>query len=233
MCVIPARSGSKGLPGKNIKNFAGKPLIAHSIDIALNCHPVIDRVVVSTDCERIRDLALEHGAEVPFLRPPDLATDESHTIDVIKDLLSKLSSLEDYNPDWILLLQPTSPIRDIKDLLEPIKIAKQGECSSVIGVKEISGAEIKKYMTSNAGRLVPKFSTKHPEKLRRQDQTEALFSPNGSIYLTQSKNIKATSFYGDQPVKFVMPKHKSIDIDDLFDFMVAEFIFKSGVNSDG
>ena len=110
LAIIPARGGSKGLPGKNMKEICGRPLVAWSIEQAKDFKH-IHRIVVSTDDDQIAKIANEYGAEVPFMRPVELANDTASTIDVIFDALNWLKRYENYQPEYILLLQPTSPLR--------------------------------------------------------------------------------------------------------------------------
>ena len=121
LSIIPGRGGSKRIPKKNIKNFSGKPLLAYTAEVALSCKK-INRTILSTDNKEIRDIGLELGLEVPFLRPAELSDDDTPTLLVIKHLLKKLSENEKYKPDVIILLQPTSPLRNKKHVNEALNI---------------------------------------------------------------------------------------------------------------
>ena len=126
MAVITARGGSKGVPRKNIRDLSGKPLIAWSIEAAKNSG-YIDRIIVSTEDTEIRDISLEYGAEVPFLRPKELAEDNSSSVDTVLHVIEKLEKDYNYTPDYILLLQPTSPLRNEVHIDDSIEASKSSE----------------------------------------------------------------------------------------------------------
>ena len=216
LCVIPARSGSKGIPGKNLIELNGKPLIAYTIEAAVQNKDIIHKVIVTTDSRKIAEVSESYGAEIPFLRDGALATDEAHTIDVVKDVLDKLFVLDNYEPDWVLLLQPTSPFRD--------------KYTSVISVKRVESSRIAKTMKVEKDLLQPAFSGLFPEKVRRQDGTGNFYEVNGSIYLTKTEVIKDSGFYGSAPAPIVMSERKSIDIDEMDDLLYAEYLL--GNNSE-
>src|SRR3989338_3921783 len=133
LAYIPARAGSKRIPGKNIKKFLGKPLIAYTIEQALNC-PIVDRVIVDTDSEKIAQIARRYGAEVPFLRPTELARDSSQIIDTILYTLDWLEKEQKYTPTHLLILQTTSPLRKPQDILDCWKLMKSTDASTVLTV---------------------------------------------------------------------------------------------------
>ena len=134
LCVIPARGGSKGIINKNIRNFAGKPLVAWSIEQALCCK-LIERVIVSTDNEEIAEIARQYGAEIPFLRPKELSQDTSPTEPVLIHAVDELGKAH-YQPDAVILLQPTSPIRNEGRLKEAIELFKGKKADSLVSVCE-------------------------------------------------------------------------------------------------
>ena len=182
--MITARGGSKGLPRKNVLPLAGRPLIAWSIRAAQEaaCRP---RVVVSTDDDEIAKTALAHGAEVPFLRPAHLAQDDSPHIDVILHAVHWLEQQQGYRPPWVLLLQPTSPLRLAQDIDQALALARAQGASSVVSVQE---APCHPYLTQTIdgqGRLRP-FLPPPPGYLRRQDMPPA-FALNGAIYLVAAR----------------------------------------------
>ena len=230
LCVIPARGGSKGIPGKNLIQLNGKPLIAYTIEAAVQCKDIIHRIIVTTDSQKIAEVSETYGAEIPFLRDGALATDEAHTIDVVKDVLDKLFVSNNYKPDWVLLLQPTSPFRDKKDIEDAIKLAKQNKYTSVISVKRIEPSRIAKTMKVEKDLLQPAFSSLFPEKVRRQDGAGNFYEVNGSIYLTKTEVIKDSGFFGSAPAPIVMSERKSIDIDEMDDLLYAEYLI--GNNSE-
>ncbi|MEM2619603.1 MAG: acylneuraminate cytidylyltransferase family protein, partial [Candidatus Hadarchaeales archaeon] len=133
--IIPARADSKGVPGKNIRSLGGKPLIAYTIEAALKSD--IDRVIVSTEDERIAKVAIEHGAEVPFLRPKELAADDTPSISVLIHALKQLAEKEGYRPDVVAFLQPTSPFRTQEHINAGLELLSKSEVDSVVGVCEV------------------------------------------------------------------------------------------------
>ena len=161
LAVIPARGGSSGIPRKNVRMFAGKPLIAHTIDAAKRA-PSVSRIIVSTDDEEIARVSKECGADVPFLRPAELATSTSKVVDAVVHLLEKLKADENYAPAHILLLQPTSPLRTSDDIEKAIKLFFDSEADSLVSVVR----------TENV------LMTKNAENALTVQNPELLLSPN-------------------------------------------------------
>ena len=225
MAVIPARGGSKGLPGKNIKSLCGKPLVAWSIDQAKNSK-YIDKIIVSTDDKNIAKTAKEYGAEVPFLRPVELAEDTTPTIDVLMHLIKYFENKKEQY-DYLLLLEPTSPLREVSDIDNSIKkLFENDNADSVVGVAEVESVHpsfLAKFDLE--GFLVPyvgKFESK-----RRQD-LEKLYFFEGSIYIAKISKLKENkSFYTRRTLGYLMPKWKSYEIDDTIDFLIVEAIIKN------
>jgi CMP-N-acetylneuraminic acid synthetase len=197
IAVIPARGGSKGLPGKNIKLLNNKPLIAWSIESALQSKK-IDRVIVSTDSDEIKKVALEYGAEV-IDRPTHLSTDEATTISVLEHIIQEIPIA-----DSIVVLQPTSPLRD-DDLID--------NC-------------IEQYESDNYTNLATGYWCKFKEfgshnNLRRQDY-KGFFYDDGNIYILSPEIIKKGLWCGDKPARFTTDKHMNFEIDDEVDFLILE-----------
>ena len=216
--LIPARGGSKGLPGKNKRLLGGIPLIAHTIRNSIECG-CLDKVVVSTDDIEIAEIAKEFGAEVPFMRPEGLATDEAPTIGVAEHLLEKLPGTK-----GIVLLQPTSPLRASRDIQNVIDIAAKGEHQSVVSVCLSKASPEWMYRVCERGKLEVLSKREKRNPSRRQD-LEATVIPNGAIYYAQREwLLKNRSFIGEESVAYMMPKERSVDIDDLYDFMLAELM---------
>ena len=222
IAIIPARGGSKGLPRKNIKNLAGKPLIAWTIELALKSR-YLDRVIVSTEDDEIAKISKKYGAEV-IKRPKKLATDKTETIDVIFHVLRTLKK-ENYTPEIIILLQPTSPLRSADDVNKAIEYFFKNECESVVSICEF---EHSPYWAFKIKRryLTPIFGWKY-FKIRRQDLPKA-YIPNGAIFIAAVKTLeKYKSFYTHKTLPYIMSVERSIDIDSEIDFKLAELILQN------
>jgi len=222
LCVIPARGGSKGLPGKNIRDLAGKPLIAHSIDQAKQSR-YIDRVVVSTDSDEIARVARSFGAEVPFLRPAELATDKSSTIDVLLHAMDWMEQKERFAFDILLLLHVTAPLRTVGDIDACVEQLVDMKCDNVFSVTE---AHRNPYFNmverrGNTVRLV-----KESAVVTRQ-AASPVFDMNCSIYVWWKDVLrKKKGLFLDRTETYIMPKERSFDIDDIVDFRIVEMLLK-------
>ena len=222
LAVIPARGGSKGLPGKNIRFLDGKPLICYAVDTARSVVADID-ICVSTDSLDIKQTVENYGLKVPFLRPSVLATDTATTNDV---LLHALHFYEQMGRkyDAILLLQPTSPLRTDQQIKEAIEVF-HNEVDMVMGVKMSHAAAVMCH-ENEQGMLEVTLSNK---ATRRQD-VKTYYEVNGAVYIINVKSLKEKSLPNfEKRVKYVMPAENSIDIDTLFDFEMAEFILSKGL----
>ena len=222
LALILARAGSKGVPGKNIKNLGAKPLIAYSIEAAKNA-PGIDRVVVSTDSEEIANISKFYGAEVPFLRPKSLAGDTASSLGAMKHALEWLEENQNYNPDALFLLQPTSPFRRSWQIEESIDLYKKSGKETVIGVKEISEGH-PLWIVKDQQDLEWYIPGDRPS--RRQDLPKA-YSINGAVYLTKADYYKRAvdpmpGYNQDDAVIYPMNSVTSVDINEPIDFALAE-----------
>jgi len=222
LAVIPARLGSKRLPKKNIRMLYGKPLLAYTIDSVKNSQHV-NRFVVSTEDKEIEQISQSYGAEV-ITRLLELARDESPTEDVIINVLEQLHNNEQYTPDIIILLQPTSPLRTTEDINNAIKTFLNSSGDSLISVTEHDHTPYWAFRIEK-GLLKPEFTK---ESLKRSQDLPKLYRPNGSIFITRVKTLlKNRSFYTNQIIPFIMPRERSIDINDEFDFSIAEILLKT------
>jgi len=222
LAIIPARSGSKRLPKKNIKMLCGKPLLAYSIDCVKKSHQVT-RFVVSTEDEEIAKISQSYGAQV-IKRPSELARDESPTEDVVLNVLEQLKNNEHYSADILLLLQPTSPLRSTEDIDNAIKTFLTSSGDSLISVTEYEHTPYWAFRIEN-GLLKQEFNQ---ESMKRSQDLPRLYRPNGSIFIIRVETfLKKRSFYTNQMIPFVMPRWRSIDIDDEFDFSLAEFLLRT------
>jgi len=221
LAVILARGGSKGIPGKNTRLLAGKPLIAWSIEAANNSK-YIDRVVVSTDSDEIATVAKIWKADVPFIRPSNLARDESSSEDAILHTLKWLKSNEDKQYDYFILLQPTSPLRNQKHIDEAFeKFENTVSADSLISVKNIdkNPSLIRKIKQDG---FLEKYLDLSSKNKRRQDSAD-LCVPNGAIYISKTSTFIKTKSLEVNCSYYFMEKAISVDIDEEYDFELAEY----------
>lgn len=231
LAVIPARGGSRGIPRKNIRFLAGKPLIAWTIEAALAASR-LSRVIVSTEDNEIAEIASRYGAEVPFSRPPELAEDDSTTLAVLQHVIAWLVGTEGYRPDAVMTLQPTSPLRTQRHIEQAISLfeadPKADSLVSCIGVPHIFHPR-SVMIEDQSGYLRPYLDDPHPT--RRQDK-EAVFARNGAaVYITRTECIDRFVFGGNL-LAYPMSEELSLDIDSEADFAVAEDIFSRRQNQD-
>jgi hypothetical protein len=229
LAIIPARGGSKGLPGKNIKPLCGKPLIGWTIEQA-QASKYIDEIFVSTDSKEIATVAEDFGVKVPFLRPSELATDTSpssafvlHTIDYYRNKGQEF--------DYILLLEPTSPLRDVVDINMSIEqLLNHNTAKSIVGVSKIQAAHPAFLVNiSKEGLLKPYLE--EMKTLRRQELS-VLYFFEGSLYLSEiDYYIETQSFYHNLTLPYVVPKYKSYEIDDIVDFYIIENLLELKLNN--
>jgi CMP-N-acetylneuraminic acid synthetase len=230
LCLVTARGGSKSIPQKNIASLAGKPLIAWTIETALQS-AMLRRVIVSTDDEEIAEVARQWGAEVPFVRPLDLALDDSPHIPVVLHAIQWLESNEDVRFQYVLLLQPTSPLRSKDDIDKAIELALDKEADSVVSVcQALSHPYLTKRITGD-GRLKD-FGRRPQGYLRRQALPDA-YMVNGAIYVVQSETlINRHTLYTENTYAYVMPPERSLDIDTHWDLYLADLILRDRVGGE-
>lgn len=221
LALIPARSGSKGLPGKNVREFHGRPLLHWTI-AAVRESGVAERVIVSTDDAAMAEIARAGGAEIPFLRSPELARDETPMLDVALDVLAKLEA-EGFTADALLLLQPTSPLRSTKDV--QAAAALLGDADAVVSVAPVKQHPHWLQRIDDEGRLQPYQPT--VETARRQD-LPPVFMLNGAIYFVRTEALRRErTFRPGNTRAYVMPPERSVDIDTEMDWRLAELLFSS------
>ena len=223
LAIIPARGGSKKIPKKNICKLNGKPLIYYSIKNAKSSK-LIDRVIVSTDNNEIAKIAKKLGAEVPFLRPKNIATDKAKTIDVIKHVIKFLEN-ENYEPDIITVLQPTTPLRKTITLDKSIRILKKEKPDIVLGVMKIKTHPYRSFWLKD-NHLQP-FKKNFLNFHQRQMFPDCYY-PTGAIYTFWNKTLKKYgNMYGPKIRPLILEKdEQNVDIDTKFDLMLAESILQ-------
>lgn len=219
--VIPARGGSKAIPRKNLALLGGRPLIAHTADAA-RASRRLTRLIASTDDAEIASVAQGLGIEVPFLRPPALAGDDTPMLDVLVDLLATLDQREQYRPDILVLLQPTSPFRRAEHIDGAIDLLTATGADSVVTVMDVphhfTPASL---MLLDGDRLTAWIDG---GSLRRQDKPR-LFARNGPAVVAARPGVLAgRTLYGPDTRGFVMSREESLDIDDRFDLEIAELL---------
>jgi N-acylneuraminate cytidylyltransferase/CMP-N,N'-diacetyllegionaminic acid synthase len=221
LAIIPARGGSKGLPGKNIKYLGGKPLIAYTIEAAL-LSKFVDKVIVSTDDQQIADIAEKFGAEVPFLRPTELATDDAKAIDNYIYTVERLNKEYAFDIKEFVVLQPTSPLRTFEDIDEAISIFHQKNADSVISMNQALHPPL--WAKKIQDNVITDYFNVTTDTTNRQD-LDVAFMPNGAIYVFKFSLLKNKRTYiSENSVPHIMPSERSIDIDSQMDFDFADFL---------
>jgi CMP-N,N'-diacetyllegionaminic acid synthase len=218
LAIIPARGGSKGLPRKNVTDLRGRPLIAWSIQAAKSCE-LIDRVVVSTEDSAIAAVAQKYGADVPFMRPPELAADDTPILDVVRHAIKELSF-----QGSVVLLQPTSPLRTSLDINNALQIHFTRN-DNVVSVTKT------KFHPSWILNIVHDRIVSNNIADRRQIGGDR-FVPNGAIYISRTEHIEVSRPFFEDAVPYVMPMNRSIDIDTLFDLFIAKCVLEANLGND-
>ena len=226
LAIITARGGSKGVPGKNLKLLAGKPLLAYTIEAAGACS-ALDRVILSTEDAAIADLGRSLGCEVPFMRPAELSQDDTPHLPVIQHAAAWMRDHARYVPDAVMVLQPTSPLRTAADISAAVALLESSGADSVLSVSEVPGhSHPSRTLRLDAAGNAVLFATGEPVRKRinrRQDLPEA-WVMNGAIYAVRSNVLMSAdpSLYGDRVVAYRMPAERAISIYDMDDWAAAE-----------
>lgn len=224
LAIILARGGSKGVPRKNIKDLNGKPLIGYTIEAAKSSE-YIDKVIVSTEDEEIKSIAINFGAEVPFLRPEELATDKSPSIDAILYTVNKLKKKYNYLPSYVCLLQCTSPLRKGKHIDEAFLKLKETNMDSIVSVCE---AEVNPYWSNvfNGDKL--DYFLEEGKIITRRQDLPKVYRMNGAIYIIKTEVLmEKKTFEPEKLTGYIMESIDSVDIDNEIDFILAEAIIKN------
>ncbi len=217
LAIIPARGGSKGIIHKNIVDLSGKPLISYTIEAGKNSK-YCDYVMVSTDDVNIAKTARLYGAEIPFLRPSELASDTAKTVDVIVHAVTELRKIKN-EYDVLVLLQPTSPLRTAQDIDAAIEKFFIFDCLPLVSVCEVEDSPvlIRSIEREKLVSILGGTST-----CRRQDMP-LFYKVNGAIYINSISEISSSTSFNDNPIPFIMKKSHSIDIDEEIDLVKAKY----------
>lgn len=221
LAIIPARGGSKGVPRKNIREVAGKPLIGWTIEEAKKSG-FIDRLVVSTDDLEIADIAMQLGGDVPFLRPAELARDDSSGIAPVIHMLTTIQPAY----DLVVLLQPTSPLRTVEDIDGAIALMVKRNANACVSVVEPEKSPYWMYSMNGSGHLKPLLEGDYA---CRQD-IPPVYALNGAVYVAEvSWLLRKQAFVSDETIAYIMPKDRSIDIDTETDVAISTIILSGGL----
>jgi CMP-N,N'-diacetyllegionaminic acid synthase len=226
IAIIPARGGSKGLPQKNIRELCGKPLIVWTILAALKSK-FLDALVVSTDSEAIADIAREAGASVPFLRPAAISTDTAPTIDVVDHALDYFKSKRAQTFDYMVLLEPTSPLREDDDIDNMLRRLHECDDSfdSIVSLGEVG--EHPSIMKKVVGDSVEPYCPELRMAARRQDNQPAFF-PYGVAYIAKTSTLAVErTFYTRRCTYYKIKRYQNYEIDDIYDFLAVESIMRN------
>lgn len=228
LAIIPARSGSKGLKDKNIKLLNGKPLLAYSIEAAKDSG-IFDEVMVSTDSEKYAEIARSWGADVPFLRTEILSNDSASSWDVVKEVIENYRLLG-MKFDTVCLLQPTSPLRTCSDIIEGYNIMKDKSANLVVAVCEMDHSPLWANLLPE-DHSMSDFMKPEVVGMPRQN-IPTFYRINGALYIIKTDFLLSSKdIYSNRSYALVMDKIKSVDIDDEFDFVIAEAIYTKHLNS--
>lgn len=224
LAVIPARGGSKGVPRKNVRLLDGKPLIAWSIEQASQSR-YVDRVIVSSEDEEICQVAKTYGAEVPFVRPAALASDTAPGVDVLCHAVEAAGG--DY--DYVVLLQPTSPLREADDIDAAIELCIERAVPSVVSLAEATKSPYWMYQMESDGGLVPVVEN----VASNRQQLPRSYALNGAVYVLEVASLlESRAILREDTLGYVMPTERSYDIDTEMDFLICDFI-KKRIQHDG
>ena len=228
--VIPARGGSKSVPGKNIRLLGDKPLIAYTIHEALKSR-LLTRVIVSTDNEEIAGISEDYGLKVPFMRPSELATDKANALPVIQHALLEMEKVSE-SFDAVMMLQPTTPFRQVDDIDRAIDLLNNTiDADSVVSVVDVGSYQPARMKYLENGILIdPPFCEAYENQPRQE--LKPMYIRNGAIYLTRRETLLKGSFKGSKCMAWIMDDDRSVNIDTAADFDYAEYTLMKQMNED-
>ena len=227
LATICARGGSKGIPGKNIRLLGGKPMIVYTIEVARRCK-AIERVIVSTDDTEIARIARASGAEIPFMRPKELAEDNTPTLPVVRHAVEFLEREQNYTADIVVVLQPTAPLRKTYHIDEALNLLINNPgADSIVSVMEVPH-QYNPYFVMKIEDDLLKFYNEDAIKYTRRQSLPKAYSRNGAIYAFRLETLnKKNSLYGDTCLPYVMSFEESANIDTMYDLMMAEIFLRN------
>ena len=237
--VIPARGGSKGVPAKNLRTVGGAPLVVHSIRTAAAVSDLVFRTVVSTDDLETARVAREAGGDVPFMRPASLAGDRAPMAPAVRHAVEFVEADEGRKVEWVLLLQPTNPIRLPQDVAAVARLAREGAgnparegerdparaCDSVVSVVRVQATHPVLMKRIEDGWLRP-WGAPEPEGGRRQDYAPPAYMRNGALYLTRRDVVMGGSMLGERVRPYEMPEERSVGIDSELDLRLVDLLMR-------
>lgn len=229
IAIIPARGGSKGLPGKNIREFGGEPLIAHTIKAALSANG-IDKVIVTTDSEEIATVAKVAGAEVPFLRPDELASDTAKAVDVYIHAVEFMEKQDNCEIEKFMVLLPTAPLRTNVHIEQALEMFYKEKPETLISMQEAETPPTW-YFEKDEKERITNAGLGRGTVVDNRQVNKTYYIPNGAIYILDHKLLKEKrTYYSDNTIAYIMSAEESVDIDTMLDFEFAEFLWRKIVS---
>ena len=223
LAIIPARGGSKGIPGKNIKLLCGKPLIIYTIEAAVAAK-TIDRIILSTDDPEIAKTVSKYDVEIPFMRPKELAQDNSLAIDNYIYTIERLNREFNCNYEEFVVLLPTVPLRMSEDIDKAVELFSQTNAESVISCTTLHHP-LEWIFSINDDGIIQRNNEIDIKKMMNRQESKHAYIPNGAVYVFKYSLLKEkNSYYSDQTYAYVMPPKRSVDIDTEIDFKFAEYL---------
>lgn len=226
IAIIPARAGSKGIKAKNLMKVGKHSLLERSILLAKNCADCIEKIIVTTDSSEMHEIALRYGVAAPTMRPTELAGDSARSIDVLIHIINQCH----FENDYILMLQPTSPLRTAFDLHAVVDLFRQnqGTCDAVASVSELASTHPDKVQVIKHGYLTTYIPGAVAERPRQEMPTA--YTLNGAFYLTYASTIlNERTLLPKRTLPYVMPKERSINLDHAWDMILLEALLAKGL----
>ncbi len=228
LAVIPARGGSKGLTKKNLRSLCGKPLVSWAISAATD-NKYVDRTIISTDDKKIAKVAESFGAEIPFIRPTDIAGDDASSMDVVLHAVNELEEKGDFF-SYVVMLEPTSPMTEPNDINKALfKLhSSRDVADAIVGVSLVEATHPEFDIQLDVNNLIKPYMAKNFTNLPRRQDIEDIYFLEGSLYISTVSDFKNNkSFYHSRTLGYVVPRWKSIEIDDYLDLIIAETIINN------